>query len=94
MPRTLGKLYNFDTFPGYRRYFISPIGGVWLEGMVRHYISKGGQERALARRRVRRGLSGRETGRSTGKAGRQMDTEKIFSSGMGYVSLWRGVPGR
>ena len=62
-------------------------------GGTRH-IEGGAVARARRAERGRRGIHGRDDGSRLGTRGGWKETEKLFSSGRGCVSLWRGVPGR
>ena len=94
MPRKHGNLYNFDTFPGYGRYFIFNIGRVWLGGIRGHCISKG---EMVARARQMTGTAGPkwEEGQPVGGDSRRAERDvNRLSGGRGCVSLWRGLTGR
>ena len=79
MPIKHGNLYEFATCPGYGRYFISLIGGVWLRGIIGHYISKGGTGAHSVQKAGTVGHKGdgvRPAGGDGGRAG--VNRENIF----------------
>ena len=83
-----GNLHKFSTYPGYRRYFISPIGGFWLRGIQGHYILKEGTGVCACR------TAGTAGPKWEGTGGGRTEIEKRFYGGRVCASLCKGVAGR
>ena len=76
MHRNHSNLYDCYTCPGCRRYSISPIGGVRLGVIGRHYILKGRAGARAVRMAGPKWEGGQTEGRNGGRADRK--GENIF----------------